>query len=415
MASPLRPAPALPPAGASPAAVPPTRVLIIECNDDGTVGGSHQALLDLVRFVDRRRWEPVVLFYEDNPFADRVRALGVEVVDWEGVHRAEYDLMLRSARPRKLLGMAQAVARRWRFLRERGIGLVHMNNSPYTGNDDWLPAARLAGIPIVASAMQTLGETRWLKRRLYRAFDLVMPVSAYVRGVMRDFGVPEGRMVTINHGVDVAGIRARVRRPRAEVRRELGIPDDALMVAMVGNVRRWKGQHVVLSALAGLAAAERERLRVAFVGAVSRMDPDDAAFAAELRETVAREGLEGCTQFTGARRDVPDLMTAADVVLHASVTPEPGGIVVLEGMALGRAVVAASRGGHTEYLTPESGVMFDTDQPGQLTAILRGFLEEPGRCVRMGRAAAERVTAFSMERNAADTGAAYDRALAGRR
>jgi hypothetical protein len=58
----------------------PVRILYIEANEDGTVGGSHRVLFDLVCNLDRTQYEPVVLFYQDNAYASRLRALGVDVV-----------------------------------------------------------------------------------------------------------------------------------------------------------------------------------------------------------------------------------------------------------------------------------------------------------------------------------------------
>src|SRR3954469_25909618 len=61
------------------------RVLMIESNEDGTVGGSHQSLFDIATKMDRRRFEPVVLFNQDNPFVGRLRAEGIEVVLFDEV------------------------------------------------------------------------------------------------------------------------------------------------------------------------------------------------------------------------------------------------------------------------------------------------------------------------------------------
>ena len=67
----------------------PKRVLLIECNEDGTIGGSHQALFDLVRSLDKARYEPVVLFYQSNIYEEKLRALGIEVHSFEEVRKRE--------------------------------------------------------------------------------------------------------------------------------------------------------------------------------------------------------------------------------------------------------------------------------------------------------------------------------------
>ena len=57
----------------------PRRVLLMESNEDQTVGGSYQALFDLARLLDRRQFEPVVLFNQANPFVARLEAERIEV------------------------------------------------------------------------------------------------------------------------------------------------------------------------------------------------------------------------------------------------------------------------------------------------------------------------------------------------
>ncbi len=68
---------------------PPIRVLYVEANEDGTVGGSYQALYDLVRTVPRHRVEPTVLFYQHNAFADRLREKGIAVLSYDQVRASE--------------------------------------------------------------------------------------------------------------------------------------------------------------------------------------------------------------------------------------------------------------------------------------------------------------------------------------
>ena len=108
-----------------------------------------------------------------------------------------------------------------------------------------------------------------------------------------------------------------------------------------------------------------------------------------------------CVLFLGSRQDVPDLVNAADLCLHASVMPEPFGLVLLEAMALGRTMIAARIGGPAEILTPDSGVLFDPTLPAELTAALSRLVADPAERARIGQAALRRVEEFSLERNVA--------------
>lgn len=374
------------------------RILLVESNEDGTVGGSYQAQFDLARLLDRAGFQPVVLFNQDNLFAARLRALGIEVHIFEAERAVERAAYGSGQRSRKFREMGRAILRRRRFLQGRHIDLLHLNNHPSFTCYDWLPAARLAGIPCVVNAMGDAEDDRLVSRALMRRYDRVIAISEFMRGRMLELGIPDRRITTVYLGLDAQAYRARVRRSPSEVRQELGVPADRVLVVMVGNLKFWKGQHVVLEALAGLPGDLKGRLTVLFVGATA---PMGERYAESLRDTVRREGLEDVARFVGSRQDVPDLVNAADICLHASVMPEPFGLVVLEAMALGRPMIAARIGGPAEILTPESGLLFDPAQPAELTAALSRLATDRLLRERIGQAALRRVEEFSLERNVA--------------
>jgi glycosyltransferase involved in cell wall biosynthesis len=243
---------------------------------------------------------------------------------------------------------------------------------------------------------------------LAKRFDRVVAISQYMAGVMRRHGVPEGRLETINLGVDPERLRSLARRPTPEVRRELGVAPGQLLAVMVGNIRPWKGQAVVLRALHLLDPSARSQLRVAFAGAVGA---GDEGYAGALRESVREWGLDACVTFLGRRADVPDLLNAADLAIHASLIPEPAGLVVLEAMALGAPVIAANRGGPQEYLSDGAGCTFDSEKPAELAAFLSELLRSDERRHELARKARVRVEQYTVAQNVRGVQALYDRLL----
>jgi glycosyltransferase involved in cell wall biosynthesis len=233
------------------------RILLVESNEDGTVGGSYQAQFDLARLLDRAGFQPVVLFNQDNLFVARLRALGIEVHIFEAERAVERAAYGSGQKSRKFREMGRAILRRRRFLQGRHIDLLHLNNHPSFTCYDWLPAARLAGIPCVVNAMGDAEDDRLVSRALMRRYDRVIAISEFMRGRMLELGIPDRRITTVYLGLDAQAYRARVRRSPSEVRQELGVPADRVLVVMVGNLKFWKGQHVVLEALAGLPGTSR--------------------------------------------------------------------------------------------------------------------------------------------------------------
>jgi glycosyltransferase involved in cell wall biosynthesis len=388
----------------------PQRILYIEANEDGTVGGSHRALFDLVCSLDRTRYAPVVLFYQSNPYVSSLRSQGVDVVVYEEVRARERVIRQNGSRLAKLGEYLATVVRRFQFLRHHRIDLIHINNSPRTGNDDWLPAARMLRIPCVANVM---GDARgpaggWLHKRLFRAFDHYLTISEFITQAMLRAGIQSHRIDLIYLGVDLESFRARVRRTRDDVRRELGVPDHSVMALMVGNVRQWKGQHVVLAALEQMPATARDGFYVAFAGALTAAD---RPYMDELEATVKRAGLADHVTFLGSRDDVPDLLNAADIALHASVRPEPFGLVVVEAMALGKTVVAANSGGPAEVVDGSSGITFDPMKPAELAEALTDLVRDPIRRGDLSKGALQRAEQFTARRYAAGVRGVYERVL----
>ena len=111
-------------------------------------------------------------------------------------------------------------------------------------------------------------------------------------------------------------------------------------------------------------------------------------------------------------RSVSDLVNAADLAIHASVKPEPFGLVVVEAMALGKPVIGASTGGPAEVLTPECGITHDVQDPGELARALTRLVNDPAERARLGANALLRVEEFSVRRTIEGTERVYHRFLA---
>lgn len=386
------------------------RVLYLETNEDGTVGGSHQVLFDMARLLDRRRYVPVALFYQENAYVDRLRDARVETHLMVEARASERAAMRSGRLHRQMVTFVQAIVRRVRFLREHGIALLHVNGTPQAGHDDWLPAARLLGLPAVATCAINvrLGDESRLQRAFMRGFTRVLPVSEHVAQQVHAMGYRPNRVRTIYPGIDVAGFRARARRPAHELRAELTVEAGDTLLLLVGNLRAWKGQRIAIQAVAALEPAERSRVVLAFAGVASAAD---ARYERALRAEVDAAGLRDRVRFLGRREDVPDLVVAADIVLHASTWPEPFGLVVIEAMALGRPVIASSLGGPSETLDERSGLRFSPAEPATLTAQLASLLLHPERRAAMGAAGRRRAELFDIRYTVDATMQVYDELL----
>jgi glycosyltransferase involved in cell wall biosynthesis len=219
---------------------------------------------------------------------------------------------------------------------------------------------------------------------------------------------PDARVVY--DAVDEAWLRPQ--RAPADVRRELGIGPDAFCLGIAGNIQEWKGQHVVIEALGRLS--DLPAVHCIIAGGVHRAGE---AYAAAMHERVVALGLSERVHSIGFRADIPDVMNAWDVVVHASVRPEPFGRVILEGMLLGKPVIATAGGGVPELI--EDGRTGFLVPPGDVPALadrLRAIVGAPDAAQAIGvRARTWARQQFSLARQVAEMSEIYEEAARIRR
>lgn len=378
--------------------VKPVRVLYVEGNPDGTVGGSYFSLLFLVRGLDRRRYEPIVVFAADNPLIPRFHEAGIET----RIVPPGQPVRLPGGRLGRLVAQVPNFVRGFvaepralaAWLRAERIELVHLNNS-ILRNHGWMMGARLAGVPCLTHERGINRAFSLRARLLARRLRAVICISGAVHANFLRCGLGNLPLVTIPNGLDPADMK--VTRPREAVLAELGVPEGRLVAGIVGNIRRWKGQEVVIRAL-GRLKDSAPNLVLLLVGDTAK---EDAGYRQHLDALVRDLGLGKRVIVTGYRSDVADCVNALDVMIHASTDPEPFGRVLLEGMALRKPLVASRGGAVPEIVVDgETGLLFEPGDADDLARALGELAGDPGRRGRMGEAGYRRlVDEFGLDRN----------------
>lgn len=166
----------------------------------------------------------------------------------------------------------------------------------------------------------------------------------------------------------------------------LELPEDVPIVGMVGRLQPWKGQDRLLKAHLRLREGG-VKLHTVLVGGDAH--GLSSQYAASLPSLVASLGLTDAVTMTGQVPDAGPYIELMDIMVNAS-DPEPFGIVLLEAMARGVAVVAVDSGGPAEILQEGSGVLARSGEPEALAEALAPLLASPKLRERLGRAGRER-------------------------
>jgi glycosyltransferase involved in cell wall biosynthesis len=254
------------------------------------------------------------------------------------------------------------------LIRDRGVDLVHARSRAPAWSAH--AACRRQGIPFVTTVHAPYNQHSAAKR-LYNAImgrgDRVIAISDYVaRYIVDSYGTDPARIRTIPRGVDLRhfAIAAVSAERMIKLARAWRVPDDRPVVLMPGRLTRWKGQTVVIDALARLG---RQDLCCLIVGS----DQGRSGYRQELLDRIAAKGLNGVVQLVDHCDDMPAAYMLSDVVVHASTDPEGFGRVVVEAMALGRPVIATNIGAPPEVVAEgETGWLVPPGDPDALAAVI---------------------------------------------
>ena len=195
----------------------------------------------------------------------------------------------------------------------------------------------------------------------------VIAISEFVgRHIAARYGVPQNRIRVIHRGIDFTAFDPQhVSQPRIiQLAREWRLPDGVPVIILPGRLTRWKGQLLLIDALATLG---RHDVCCLLVGS----DQGRTKYRKEIEQHVRRRGLEGVVRMVDNCRDMPAAYMLADVVVSASTDPEAFGRIVAEAQAMGRPVIAPNHGAAPEIVVPgETGWLVAPGDPAALAAAL---------------------------------------------
>ena len=292
-------------------------------------------------------------------------------------------------------------------IRKRNVKLIHARSRAPAWSA--LTAAGMAGIPFVTTYHGIYNAGNPLKRFynsvMIRA-DAVIANSQWTADhIRREYKRSPKRLVVIPRGIDPAHFDPASIPPDniAAMRKAWRTTDGDFVILLPGRLTRWKGQGVLIDALAAL----RSRGALGSVRAILAGDAqgrDD--YEKELRAKIAGAGLLDQVFIVGHVSDMPTAYAASDVVISASTDPEAFGRVAAEASAMAKPVIAADHGGAREtVLTNVSGFLVPPGDAEAMAAALEKVIATPlhGR-VNMGMAGrAHIIRNYSRDRMCSET------------
>jgi glycosyltransferase involved in cell wall biosynthesis len=267
-----------------------------------------------------------------------------------------------------------------RIARRHRADLIYLNND-FVSNLSGRIAGRMLGLPVILHERDIPAPQSRLARMTSGWATRYLAISTPVREALLRIGVPARRIRMLPEGLDLELYRPVSDATVAEVRASLGAASGSLLVVMCGMIMEWKGQHVLIEAARNVVA-RHPSTSFAIVGEAPQ---GEEAYPARLREQLRALDLESRVSFVGYRNDIPAVMQSADVVVHASTSPEPFGRVIIEGMAMARPVVATAIGAPPEIIRDgTTGILVPPGDAAALAAVLDRLLADPDLRRRIG-------------------------------
>lgn len=231
--------------------------------------------------------------------------------------------------------------------------IIHGNNE-LVSNREALIVAQLLRIPYVQHVRGPFPEKVKLSYLVKRP-DLYIAVSRWLFFSCLERDVPLGKMIQIYDGVSMPH-KDQSLRGDVSIREGLKISDVTPVVALVGMLIPWKGQQIFIDAAARIREISPD---VIFLVVGSQPDLVHSEYECELRRLVEHNKLIDSVIFTGQIKDLHARMGEFDIVVSASVKPEPLGLIMIEALQRGVFFVGPDHGATAEFITdPTMGALF---------------------------------------------------------
>jgi glycosyltransferase involved in cell wall biosynthesis len=388
--------------------VPKDRPTILQIVPQLDAGGAELSAVEMADAVVRAGGRALVLS-EPGRLTPRVTAVGGEAIAFPAATK----------NPLKLLANARAIRR---MVAAEGVDLIHARSRAPAWSA--LQAARQAAVPFVTTYHGAYGETNALKK-LYNGVmargDVVIANSRYTADLIASrYATPRERLEVIHRGVDAGAFDPQGIAPErvAELRRRWGVAPQQRVILQAARLTRWKGQGVLIDAMARL------QKRGGLQGAVAILAGDAQGrdgYVKELQAQIEHSGLKEHVRLVGHVEDIAAAYAASHVTVVASTEPEAFGRTAIEAAALSCPVIATNIGAPPETVLAQpiaaqreiTGWLVPPDDAEALARSLAAVLAlAPAERPAMGERARRHVLAnFTIEAMQRRTLAVYDRLL----
>jgi len=318
-------------------------------------GGVERGTVDMAASILEAGWIPLVVS-NGGPMVRELDRLGVQHIP----------LPVHSKKPWVI---KDNIAKLEAVIREHKVDIVHARSRAPAWSAFY--AAQNAHVHFVTTFHGTYNLGPFNLKQPYNQVmtrgERVIAISHFIAGHMQSvYHTDPSKIRVVHRGIDIDKFDpAKVSQERIiQLAQRWRLPDGYPVIMLPGRLTRWKGQEVLIEALAVLG---RKDVRCLLVGS----DQGRSAYNEELQALVERKGLSDVVHIVGECNDMPAAYMLTDVVVSASTDPEAFGRVIVEAQGMGRPVVATDNGaGRENVLDGQTGLLVPPKDPAALALAL---------------------------------------------
>jgi len=339
---------------------------ILYLSRGGSIGGSQRQLYYVITNLDRKVYEPIVVCSRDGKFVTLLRHSGIKVHvlplrPWRKFPAALYRYI-----DAKHLGL---------FARQHEVALVHSSNLWLNGYLLWV--ADELKIPAILHVRTPIAPNDVRKHRCSKT-TLIVAISRRVKQDLLRAGICHEKVVQIDDGVDLELFKPETFEVSV-LKRDFSPPGDVL-IGVVGRIEPSKRQLDFLKAARQIMCGSTKNVTFFLIGEVR-----SSSYFKRIKKYVNQSGLKHHVLFTGARDDMPQVISSLDVLVSLS-----GGSVMFEAMACGKAIISAgfsTREKSVHIQDGQTGILVSSRQCSALVQALIKLINAPALRMKIGEEA----------------------------
>lgn len=331
------------------------KIKVINVTSDHNIGGAGRCILAFLEHYDRDKFDVSVVVPVGSELIPNIKATNTDIIEAKGLENKSYS--------------NQAVGELVKIFKNEKPDVVHTHAS-FSARI----AARIAGVPVVYTRHSVFPNSPKVTHGIGKfvngfanniTADKIIAVAGAAMDNLTEAGVSEKKIRVIKNGVKP--IRKFSDEEIAEVKKSYGINDEFIF-AMIARVEDIKGHDFFIDAAKNIIK-DYDNVKFMICGTGGYLD--------HVKNRVESENLLDKVLVTGHIKDVTAVMNIIDVNANASFGTEATSLSLLEGMSIGKPIIASDYGGNPELVIPGvNGLMFESKNAAELEDRMRKLLSD---------------------------------------